>query len=132
MHHLAAVAASYLKMGWGIDSKYWWFDFTTKQAKATYSALEFLSGVSRHKLVTYEEIALNPLTMFKKLFKFAEIDWSNEVEAFIVSTMTEKGVKNPYSHYRDTKQMVSTLKNSLTAGQLDQVNKAYFEYDLAW
>lgn len=68
--------------------------------------------------VTHEDLSLNPVEEFQKVFQFLEIDWNDKVALKIKKT-TEAKVFS--AHFRDSKKNIASWKNRLSQYEIEKI-----------
>jgi hypothetical protein len=133
LRHPAAVAASFVKLGWverPIDR-----EFGEWLAAAYRSALDFLSIYRKQVIVPYEELCANPVTLFRELFTFAGLSWDAQVESRIRehSFGLEPGDQSdPFGTTRDSRRMIRSWVGQLDQDEIADLRAGYLSSGLTW
>lgn len=157
VRHPAAVAQSYWELEWrGIEEQLrvitqglidgplhpwrthlcsasgFWAAHGAFQGMATHMALNALRDYPDHKLIRYEDLCQEPITMFKDLFGYAGFEWDAEIERLIVarSSGAASQTQHAYSTARDSRQMTAAWKRKVSAADLRELVHGYRAFDL--
>jgi hypothetical protein len=153
VRHPAAVAASYFRLGWsgrnlagrfppgrlaalGVDPEAhrhsFWSTHGVFQALALERALSALDGYRDARVVHYERLCADPLEVFRDLYAFAGLAWTQPVEAEIARSSTDPGDRqDPYGTRRDSRSMADAWRAEVTGEALREIRDAYLSRDPA-
>ena len=137
VRHPAAVALSWWRLGWrdqwDLDDKRDFFknhgDF---QGKVLQTALRYLKNVDNYKIVMYEELCNQPVSIFRNLFNFTGFEWDEQMEQFIVQHTVSGDRSIHWTTKRDSKKMIYAWKDEIADNELHSLRKAFSKYDLPW
>lgn len=133
VRHPAAVALSYLSMGW--LSRPVGREFGEHLGAAQRAALDDLIGYQDHRTVTYEELCADPTGTFRTLYEFAELNWDEESKSFVQKRSSgndHRGRYHPYGTSRDSKGMIRAWVGQLSTEELVDLRAGYGAFDLPW
>lgn len=152
VRHPVPVANSFHRMGWtgkqfesrfashtlsALDPSYqtftdsFWAEMGAMQAVTLNRSLEILEGYSDCTIVQYEEICADPLTLFRRLFSFADLQWQQAVEDRIISqsNASNKNRAQTYSTSRSSNAMIDSWKGEVPEDVIAEVRQAYCSYN---
>src|SRR5690606_3251430 len=114
LRHPAAVAHSYLRLGW-INRPHNWERVGQGFGAALHSAWQYLQGYGNVQVMQYEDLCLEPVRLFRQLFDFAGLDWRSDNAAFIENQTSKGDTSQPFTTARRSRDMVDAWRGSLTA-----------------
>lgn len=156
--HPAAVAASYKKLGWITphaqqelgkriahlckielsDNTDFWTAMGHFQGAVLQYALQKIQSYdpASYTVTTYESLCANPVSGFKQLFNFSNLNWNADIETTIVQRSSGKADKstltNPYTLIRNSHSMIDSWKDNVEQRALDKLHTAYSSYKLPY
>jgi len=102
------------------------------QALALEGALAALDGYRDARVVHYERLCADPLEVFRDLYAFAGLAWTQPVEAEIARSSTDPGDRqDPYGTRRDSRSMADAWRAEVTGEALREIRDAYLSRDPA-
>lgn len=133
LRHPAAIADSYMRMGWleRDESEEFGFKYGTK----IYRILEAIKASDKvsHKIVFYESIAANPRENFKKLFHYLEVDIPDNYNALIEKYCKNKNHKShPYKTQRNSEEQIEKWKQNLDDTTTEAIKRGFFKSNLQY
>jgi hypothetical protein len=159
VRHPAAVALSYLKLGWKINireqllnhqhlmesnlkpwEKYllsvtnqdFWELQGAFQGAILRLVLDSIVTHSDYRIIRYEDLCANPVEIFQCLFDFVRLSWDDEVKNVISMKSSQGNVNEPYSTSRHSKEMINAWKEKLSDQEVNRLKAAYCVFDLPW
>jgi len=155
IRHPAAVAESFCKMGWDgkqFKSRFteqtlvaenfgyepftasFWSEIGALQAVVLRLALAYLNGYQDSRIVKYEDLCYDPITVFRRLYEFAELQWSSRVEKDIVrhSASNHPNATGAYDVYRDSLAMAEKWKTDVPKEKIAEIKEAYLSFSPAF
>jgi len=151
MRHPVATASSFKRMGWTGEqfdfrlskktleqfpdyeqfTYSFWAEHGALQAFILKEVLQYANKYENMLLVRYKDICADPLTVFRNLYDFAELEWNDSVERKIYKRSHPEQVNpDPYSIHRDTSHEVKKWKKQVPAEKIAEVKKSWFSFDL--
>jgi hypothetical protein len=135
VRHPVDVALSYERLDWrqfsGIEG---WRGFGDFQGRVHRFVLDVLRLHDDHRIVHYEELARDPYSGFRRLYDFAEMTWSNDVESYIARTTSpsKEDREDNYSVRRNSREMIHTWRRDAraTVELVTAIRNGYRSYDL--
>lgn len=122
LRHPAAVADSFLRMGWlrkGLD------EFGQAYGKNLHRAISCCDKEDIY-IAKYETIAIDPNKGFKDLFRFIEVQVPKSFEALLKDYCYEgDDNENPYSIKRNSSHEVNKWRNNLSEEQISLLRYGY-------
>jgi hypothetical protein len=108
-----------------------WANFGLFQAMVSRVATRVLKDSCEHRVVKYEDLCLDPLGVFRELYHFAGLAWSDEVAAGIrlQSEQREHDRRDHYGTLRNSRQMRDVWKNDVGRELLAEVREGYLSGD---
>jgi sulfotransferase family protein len=85
-------------------------------------ALEELSDRNTVKVVLYEDLCLEPLSVARDLFDFVGLDWPAQTEAFLRRSMSLHGPERYYQVFRDTRTALAKWRTQLSQAEQESVH----------
>jgi len=77
-------------------------------------ALDDLEGLEQARVVYYQDLCANPITVCRELFDFIGLSWAQETEAFVRSSVDYSG-RDPYLRlFRNTRRNANHWRTELT------------------
>lgn len=108
-----------------------WAEHGALQAFLLQEALKFADEYADMRLVKYKDICADPLTLFRDLYSFAQLEWNDTVERKIQNHLhSEPNNTDPFSTYRDTAQEAKKWKKQVPAEKIAEVKDAWLSFDL--
>ena len=95
--------------------QYWTFLTTSKNLHAKYS--------SRVTILKYEELASDPLTISKGLFKFLNLTMVTQVMDFIKTHTNSDNSRDPFSTIRESRTRIDRWKSVLKSNEILSLQK---------
>ena len=100
------------------------------QAFALNETLKMLDGYDDFKLVKYEDLCTNPIEQFKKLYRFAELEWNNTIERHILEHTQPSDVSlHQYNTYRNSTYEMEKWKHDVPKDKINELKEAYLSFD---
>lgn len=154
LRHPAGVAASFVAQGWrvrpeGFERRFrserfasgeivperhsgsMWSELGAVQALVLKLTLERLQGETDRLVVRYEDLCNDPIASFRRLYDFAELRWTGQVEEKIgreTSAATHDRSK-AYRTVRNSQVMAGAWRCDLTPQEIADVRDAYLAYE---
>jgi len=136
VRHPAAVALSFWRTGWlsGADVQMEavlfdgddWEKFGYAYGTLIRNALAALDELSApYKIVFYEQLALNPLQEFKKIFQYMQVELPENYEDVIREYCYTDTAVQGYHTRRLSAKMVSKWKHKLAPAEISKIRHAY-------
>ena len=120
LRHPAAVASSSLKQGWLGPTTSDWADRGRDDGSIIRRAWEALGGYPDVRPVSFESLCTDPLTVFKSLFDFAGLAWT-------------EGVAERIEEYsRDSKSRIGAWRSEADPEAVSALRAGYDAADLPW
>lgn len=132
VRHPAAVASSYISMGWTNDDPDALERFGRHYGDAHSHILCSLQGRRDHLIVSYEELCLAPRAGFQTLFERTGLRWTPEMADHVAGRTSGADDGQPYGTSRDSRQMVDVWRQRLTSIQVAAVRHGYRTVGLPW
>ncbi len=159
VRHPAAVALSYLKLGWStVDAKAllcsherliqgplqkwdkyilsltsdFWENLGALQGAALRFALDSLMTYDGCKIILYEDICSDPLAVFEALFKFARLTFDQQIKEIIINRSAGGDTEHHYGTSRNSKDMTGAWKHKVPDAELIRLRDAYSVFHLPW
>ncbi len=159
VRHPAAVALSYLKLGWvNINIKNMFFsnqrlingslkqwkthleaissDFWERQGAMQGAVLRFAFDKLRIyqdcRIIRYEDLCSEPMKVFQGLFDFTCLSWNEEIKQLIVKRSAGGDQNQPYSTSRNSGSMINSWREKLSNKELNRLKDSYCVFDLPW
>lgn len=112
-------------------------DFWTRhgvlQGAATRVALDATAGAGDCRVVAYESLCADPLTVFRDLFDFAGLTWTPGVEGAVAARSGAAGDRaDAYGTVRDSRGMIDRWRRDVTAADAARVREGWRRFDLPW
>ncbi len=130
IRHPAAVASSFIRLGW-FDGKDW-FEFGKRQASIIKETIESLNKQAEFLLVTYEDVASEPLSSFERICNFTGIPFDESIRSHIKSSTISNGNSDPYDTRRDSKGMIEVWKDRLKASEINSLMEGFHSEGLGF
>ena len=81
----------------------------------------------------YKHLCENPLSVFKELYDFAELEWNDSVERKIRKRIHPEEINtDPFSIYRDTAREAKKWKKQIPEEKIAEVKNAWLSFDLPY
>lgn len=152
LRHPAAVANSFFKSGWtnsqferifsadtlaAMDVDYrafkhsFWAEHGALQAVVLKMSLDALSRLPDHRIVKYEDLCADPVSIYRELYDFASLNWSKAVEAQIRarSADREEHKTGDAGVYRDSREMIHKWKSEMSSEAINDIRGSYLSFD---
>jgi hypothetical protein len=120
VRHPAAVALSITKQGWMIDEPAAWPDNGKWQGIHLSRAWKAIQGYSDVEFVSYEQLCMDPLTHFGRLFEFAQLTLSDAVRDLILR----------YS--QDNERRIGAWRAEVSGEKATGLRESFRQYNLPW
>jgi hypothetical protein len=131
VRHPAAVAISNLRLGVQGGSDPWRLQ-GRHQARAHRHVLDSLANWQDYRIVEYEALCADPIAIFRDLYGFAQLDWDETAEAYIVEHTSHGDRSKSYYVSRNSREMIDTWRTEISADALEALHEGYQSYDLPW
>lgn len=142
LRHPAAVASSFERMGWTTGTLQqrlqshattvastgsFWADQGSLQALALRTALHCLRSHTDFQIVRYEDLCMDPLKIFRDLYNFSELSWSDEVARRIDGMSKEQtsGDTGDYGVHRESRTMTEKWRTEVSEQALAEIRQTY-------
>ena len=120
VRHPVAVTLSYVKQGWMADAPALWPDNGDWQGATLRETRDVVAAYPDHAIVTYEDLCLDPLGEFRRLFDFAGLTWDDPVRDLI-------------AHYSaDNARRISAWRDDVPADKALALRERFRAHDLPW
>lgn len=154
VRHPAAVANSYLKLGWSdvqfanrIPVHEWqelrdklpplddfWMEHAAFQGYVTRKALDMLETYGSVSLVRYEDLCEDPLTKFQEIYAFGDLEWTKDIARLIETRSKASGGSDssadPYSTARDSKNQIFSWRKHVQEAKITKMRDVYATFEL--
>jgi hypothetical protein len=151
IRHPAAVARSWYSLGWTVDHLYrvfsaatldsldldlddlrssFWREHGALQALVLRECLNALN-YTEHRVVRYEDLCIRPVELFRELFRFGQLDWSDQVEAQIIAQSKSQRVV-PVGQpgvFRNSRARINRWKTHVSRQDLGLIKESYLSFD---
>jgi hypothetical protein len=136
VRHPAAVALSYRRMGWfdlaefqmGAPGESPWKRHGRRQGHVLGQAISSLEeNEASFMIVRYEDVCLRPQATFRKLFDFAGLRWTPEVQQLVRSKSSGGDRRAVFATERHSRSMVEAWRDEIHPRHLDDVLDGYGE-----
>jgi len=131
VRHPAAVALSNMRLGF-IGGTEAWRHAGEHQGRAHRYVLDCLKNWQDYRIVQYEVLCADPLSTFRELFDFAELDWSEATETNILENSADGDRSVPYSVARNSREMINAWRAEITVDALTELRLAFQAHNLPW
>jgi hypothetical protein len=142
LRHPAAVASSFQRMGWTMGALQqrlqsdtttvpstgsFWADQGSLQAIVLRRALHCLRSYPDFQIVQYEDLCTDPLKVFKDLYDFSGLSWSDEIARNIDSMSHAESSKDSgeYGLHRDSRSMIEKWRSAVSEHDLAEIRQTY-------
>lgn len=153
VRHPVATASSFKRMGWTGEqfnfrlsqktleqiphyeqyTRSFWAEHGALQAFLLKQTLNYAEEYKNMRLVKYKDICTDPITVFRDLYDFAELEWNDSVERKISKRSCPKRANaDPYSTYRDTAHEVNKWKTQVPEKAIAEVKKSWLSFNLPY
>lgn len=154
IRHPAAVTYSYERLGWHgrkFDSRLsretlkkkipyykkfthsFWAEHGAFQAFILREILKCSQAYPDFRIVRYKDLCLNPMTVFKDLYRFAELEWNDTVEAHIRQRTQPNTINTePFSTSRNSRHEMQKWKQEVPAKKIALAKEAWLSFDLPY
>jgi hypothetical protein len=107
-----------------------WFNHGALHAVAHRRALSALRNYPDWCLVRYEDLCINPLQEFARLFDFCGLEFDDGSKARIVDSASSTEAYSPgqYSLRRNSREMVDAWHSAVAASDIEEVRQGYFVF----
>lgn len=150
VRHPAAVADSYHRLGWtekllesrfgeetlrkypglGRCSDSFWSRHGAMQAIMLHEALGEFRNDERVRVVRYEDVCRDPSAVFRGLYDFAELPWTEAVEQRVAAYSNPQAVDaGDFGVLRDSAYEMKKWKHRLSGEQIREVRDAWLAFD---
>lgn len=123
VRHPAAVASSFLKLGW-FDGKDW-YGFGKRQANILKQTLQMLENYGDFLVVEYEDVTIDPITEFNKICHYCNISFDGYIQKHISSSTSVSTHDDPYNTSRDSKIMKDIWKKRLKEEDVEALMEGF-------
>lgn len=154
VRHPAAVANSYLKLGWSdvqfanrIPASEWeklrdklpplddfWMEHAAFQGYVTRKALDMLETYANVSLVRYEDLCEDPLRKFQEIYAFAGLEWTDDIARLVETRSKGSGgtdsSADPYSTARDSKSQIFSWRKNVQEAEIAKMGEVYASFGL--
>jgi hypothetical protein len=83
--------------------------------------LDDLAGMTRVKIIQYEQLAAEPVEVARDLFGFTDLSWNAETERFIAKSTISDGSDSYYGLARDPLQAANRWRETLPSGDQQRI-----------
>jgi hypothetical protein len=143
LRHPAAVALSFWEMGWltapdvqleavdleGDD----WEKFGYAYGVTMKNALDTLKRLTvMHKIIIYEQLASEPLSEFKKIFDYLNIEIPENYKEIIEEYCFSGSAAQGYHTRRVSKAMIAKWMDNLSLDAITKIRKGYLQSGLSY
>ncbi len=132
VRHPAAVLQSWRRLKWAGSTQTEAEALAHDQARLLRQTLDTLADYPQHCVVRYEDLCLDPVTQFRRLYDFAGFTWHEQVEALIQEHLQGGDRADTYGTFRKTAEMVDAWRGGLSQEELQSLRDVYHQYDLPW
>lgn len=107
-----------------------WSEHGALQAIILKETMTIAQDYQDFRLVFYEDLCLNTLSAFKKLFDFVELEWDQTIEKQIIQRSFPETVDNHnFSTQRNSSCEVNKWKRQLSENQIQEVKRGWLSFD---
>lgn len=132
VRHPAAVASSFHRLGWIGAEPGAWAENARLQGQALRVALDALEHYPACIILFYETLCADPSSHFERLCAFTGLLWDDWLKAFVRQTTREGDENDPWQITRNSRRMIDSWRDKVTAEQLAAVKNSYRQFDLPW
>ncbi len=142
VRHPAAVCLSYDRLGWfdlaehqmasGEPDDTPWKRHGRRQGYIQQRALRALSGYAERMIVRYEDLCLRPVEVFRRLYDFAQLEWTDDTVRLIEAKSSGGDRNEAFATERDSRRMASAWQTEIGRRELDELMAGYAAFDLPW
>jgi len=132
VRHPADVLLSFRRLGWWSSASETISDFGYNQGAKLQALYQVLQTYSDHCIVLYEDLCMQPIQQFQRLFKFAQLNWSSATERLVRERSAGGDRSQSYDTSRNSLQMISAWRSQLSADDAQALRTAFSAYDLPW
>ena len=150
IRHPAAVADSFNRLGYNgkqLESRFgkgtlekcdnyrqythsFWADHGAMQAMVLNEVTKKVQNYKDLRIVQYEHLCLNATSVFKELYDFAELEWNDQIENYILKRTAPQTVDtHDFSTLRNSSYEMTKWKKQLSAEQVQDVKDAWLSFD---
>ncbi len=149
VRHPAAVANSFLANGWKsqrFEDRFlpgsippeeverfssFWAGHGALQATVLKRTLDLLDNYPDYTILRYEDLCLDPVEEFRRLFDFCALTWDVQTEARIRERAVSKGSYQAgnFDLKRDSLAMITKWQTQIDPSYIDEIREAYLSYD---
>lgn len=107
-----------------------WSDHGAMQAMVINETIDQITNDKDFRLVQYEHLCENPVSVFKELYDFAELKWDSTIENQILNRSQPETVDtHDFSTQRNSTYEMGKWKSQLPQDAIDQVKNAWLSFD---
>lgn len=132
VRHPAAALLSSQQLGWRSRGLEIARQYGNKQGRDLRTMLDHLETYPAHQIVTYEELCIDPITLFKKLYDFAGLAWSPAIETQVAEHSLGGDRSESFGTYRNSSAMSNAWKKNMPANEVAALRDTFEAYDLPW
>lgn len=105
-----------------------WFNHGALHALAHARVLDALGNGPTHCVARYEDLCLDPLGGFERLFDFCRLPFDAPARERVIRSVSSADSYRPgeYSLQRNSRAMIDSWRSSVAAGQIEEVRQGYF------
>ncbi len=150
IRHPAAVADSFNRLGWNgrqIEPRFFkktlaryenyrenlysfWAEHGAMQAIILTEILHRMRNYKKFHIIEYEHLCMEPISVFKKLYEFAALEWDDAVEQHILKRSQTRAPNTRYfSTQRNSLHEMQKWKHEIPPENILQLKKAYLSFN---
>lgn len=130
LRHPAAVALSFQERGWW-PAQNPWHSLGRHFGRAQAAAWNALQGYGQVRFVDYDALCAKPESIFRELYAFAGLTWSESV-AERLRQQTTRTDSQPYGVHRVSRNQVRAWVGKIAPDDLAALKAGYTEYPHPW
>ena len=149
IRHPAAVASSFNQLGYNgkqLESRFsketlerykncmqythsFWAEHGAMQAIILKEIINQAKEYDNFRLVQYEHLCQNPVSVFKDLYNFAELKWNHQVESRILDRSRPQVVNShDFSTQRNSAYEMNKWKHTISMDDMTELKEAYLAF----